>query len=182
MSNVGKNLTPSKFGIKPGEDRKVSPNGAPDQFGQVNSPDKDLTSGNVPSAQESRNQHSRSDIDSSPNSQHHTLGTRRNQASYGNHIHDGVTSKRIVQVGTESVSFTTLSSFTQAVTFPVPYDTGVVPIVTTNISTGSGSTTRWASRAITVTNTGFTLFVFKTDAADAAVTWASVPVQWMATV
>lgn len=39
--------------------------------------------------------HSTSDLDLSPNAQHHTLGPKANQASPGNHIHDGKTSKPI---------------------------------------------------------------------------------------
>lgn len=37
--------------------------------------------------------HTRSDSDSGPHAQHHTLGYGRNQASPGDHIHDGKTSK-----------------------------------------------------------------------------------------
>lgn len=95
MSNVGKNLQPAKFGIKAGVERKVAPNSLPNQFGQVNSADKDLSAGNVPSAAESIKQHSRSDVDSSQKSQHHTLGPGRNQASPGSHIHDGITSPKL---------------------------------------------------------------------------------------
>lgn len=39
--------------------------------------------------------HTRSDIDSGPHAAHHSLGTARNQASQGDHIHDGQTSKLI---------------------------------------------------------------------------------------
>lgn len=39
--------------------------------------------------------HTRSDIDSGPTAQHHTLGYGRNQASPGSHVHDGTTSKPI---------------------------------------------------------------------------------------
>lgn len=34
--------------------------------------------------------HHRSDKDSAPTAQHHTLGTQRNQAAPGDHIHNGV--------------------------------------------------------------------------------------------
>lgn len=95
MSELGKNLKPTKLSIKPGTDRNISPNSKPDQFGQVNSPDKDFSAGNVPSTNESVRQHTRSDADSSTKSQHHTLGQGRNQASPGNHIHDGITSPKL---------------------------------------------------------------------------------------
>lgn len=95
MSNVGKNLQPVKFGLKPGDEHKVSPNTKPDQFGQVNSADKDFTGGGVPSAREVAQMHSRSDVDSSPKSQHHTLGKGRNQAANGNHVHDGTSSPKL---------------------------------------------------------------------------------------
>lgn len=85
-----------------------------------------------------------------------------------------------LQSATVPVSFVALSSFTQAVVFPEAYDAGVVPTVTTNIESGAGNTARWQSRAISVTNTGFTLFVFKGDAGDPAQTWSNIPVQWWA--
>lgn len=95
MSNVGKNLTPAEFGIKSGDERKVSPNTTPDQFGQVNSADKDFTGGGVPSARESVQAHQRSDVDASRRSQHHTLGRGHNQASPGNHVHDGINGPKL---------------------------------------------------------------------------------------
>jgi hypothetical protein len=39
--------------------------------------------------------HTRDDCDSGPHSHHHTLGYSRNQASPGDHIHDGFTSKLV---------------------------------------------------------------------------------------
>lgn len=95
MSNIGKNLEPAKFGITPGQSLDPSPNTSPDQFGQVYDASQDNTSGNTPSALQSKLDHSSSDVDSSPQSQHHTLGTARTQSAYGDHIHDGVTSKKL---------------------------------------------------------------------------------------
>lgn len=80
MSNVGKNLQPS--------------NGL-DQFSQVNSAEKDLTKGSSPSAIESINWHTNSDVDASRKSQHHTLGRRNNQAAPGNHVHDGINGPKL---------------------------------------------------------------------------------------
>jgi hypothetical protein len=89
-------LKPVKFGIKPIEPNKVSPTTKPDQFGQVYDNQQDVTAGaNIPSALESQKQHRQSDVDSTPKAQHHTLGPGRNQASPGNHIHDGTTSPKI---------------------------------------------------------------------------------------
>lgn len=39
--------------------------------------------------------HARDDTDASTLAHHHTLGTERNQASSGAHVHDGKTSKKI---------------------------------------------------------------------------------------
>lgn len=78
-----------------------------------------------------------------------------------------------VQASTEFVTFTALTSFTQVVTFNNPWV--AAPAVSCNIASGAGSTSQWHARAISVTNLGFTLFVFGPSA-----TWAAVPVQWQA--
>lgn len=39
--------------------------------------------------------HARSDVDSSTTAQHHTLGIAHNQASSGDHIHDGVSTRKL---------------------------------------------------------------------------------------
>jgi hypothetical protein len=39
--------------------------------------------------------HARTDVDSSQKALHHSLGTSRNQASPGNHIHDGIGSPKL---------------------------------------------------------------------------------------
>lgn len=83
MSNVGKNLTPSKPTIKPGKEAPTNVD-KPDKFGQSKS-----------NADESKKLHLNSDVDLSQRAQHHTLGKSRNQASPGNHIHDGITSPKI---------------------------------------------------------------------------------------
>jgi hypothetical protein len=48
-----------------------------------------------PSPQEVVAFHQRSDSDSAPTAQHHTLGTKRNQASPGDHIHNGINSRNL---------------------------------------------------------------------------------------
>lgn len=49
----------------------------------------------VPSSDEVNKAHTNSDVDSSVTAQHHTLGIQHNQASPGDHKHDGKSSKRI---------------------------------------------------------------------------------------
>lgn len=39
--------------------------------------------------------HSRSDVDSATSAQHHTLGISHNQASTGDHIHDGKSTRKL---------------------------------------------------------------------------------------
>lgn len=41
--------------------------------------------------------HSRSDVDASQSAQHHTIGIGHNQASAGDHVHDGSSSRKIGQ-------------------------------------------------------------------------------------
>lgn len=82
MSNVGKNLEPTKLTIEPGEGAQNTEAPKPLKFGNVNT-------------KESTDAHLNSDVDSGQRSQHHTLGKGRNQASPGNHIHDGITSPKI---------------------------------------------------------------------------------------
>ncbi|MEV6102609.1 H-type lectin domain-containing protein [Nocardia sp. NPDC051981] len=82
------------------------------------------------------------------------------------------------QAGVVSVSFTNQTSYTQPVTFPVPFP--VAPVMNAEIAAGAGSTGRFEARPINVSATGFTLFILLTDAAEGAGTWANIPVHWMA--
>jgi hypothetical protein len=79
--------------------------------------------------------------------------------------------------GTVLVNFTSLGSFTTAVNFGFTFPTA--PVVVTNIDSGAGSTARFETRAITLTTTGFTLFVY-TSVIGATATWVDVPVSWIA--
>jgi hypothetical protein len=81
------------------------------------------------------------------------------------------------QAGEEPITFVSQTSATLNVVFPQPYPTGVVPNVHVNINSGAGATSQWHSRAINITNTGFTIFVFT---AGAAGTWTNIPVGWSA--
>lgn len=78
--------------------------------------------------------------------------------------------------GTTTVSFTSLSSTTVSVNFGFTFPTA--PTVMTNIDSGAGATARWESRAITITTTGFTLFVYQSQAI--AGTWTDIPVSYIA--
>lgn len=49
----------------------------------------------VPTATESQKQHSNSDVDGSSVAQHHTLGISHNQASPGDHNHNGKNSRKL---------------------------------------------------------------------------------------
>lgn len=67
----------------------------PDQFGQSYNADYDRSKWSENTPQESRRAHQRADTDLGPRSLHHTLGIKRNQASPGDHTHEGITSKKI---------------------------------------------------------------------------------------
>ncbi len=71
------------------------PDNTPDKFGQQYTSDIDDSKWSNKSPQEIRRDHTRADTDLGPLSVHHTLGQRRNQASPGDHNHDGSTSKKI---------------------------------------------------------------------------------------
>lgn len=62
-----------------------------DPFGGIKSEKKS----EAPDARAVKLIHQRSDVDGSKLSQHHTLGIEANQASPGDHVHDGGTSKKI---------------------------------------------------------------------------------------
>lgn len=82
------------------------------------------------------------------------------------------------QAGVEEISFTNLMSFTQVVVFPQAFPTGMKPNVHLNIDSGAGATSQWHPRAISITNTQFTIFVF--SGAGVNSTWSNIPVAWTA--
>jgi len=77
--------------------------------------------------------------------------------------------------GTVLISFTTLNAATAVVNFGFTFP--AVPTVTTNIDSGAGATARWESRAITITTTGFTMFVYQSQATTG--TWVDIPVSYI---
>jgi hypothetical protein len=78
------------------------------------------------------------------------------------------------ETGVELFTFAGVTTATVAVSFTVPFIQA--PRVFTNINNGAAATANWHSRAINITTTGFTLFVFSTVAS----TWTDVEVQWLA--
>lgn len=62
-----------------------------DPFGMI----KNEKGNPAPPPREVAFMHARSDVDSGPNSQHHTLGVKHNQASFGDHAHDGKSSRKV---------------------------------------------------------------------------------------
>lgn len=62
-----------------------------DPFGPV----KKEKSNTAPEPRDVNFFHERSDKDSSVSAQHHTLGTGHNQASSGDHVHDGRSSRKV---------------------------------------------------------------------------------------
>jgi len=95
---TGRELKPTKFDVnkfRRSQVNQVRNETTPDQFGQSYNADYDRSKWTDMSPQESRRAHSRSDVDLGPRSQHHTLGIKHNQASPGDHNHDGVTSKKL---------------------------------------------------------------------------------------
>lgn len=63
---------------------------------------RDLFDGKPPTAEQVQKFHEKSDKDGSPKSVHHTLGPGPNQASPGNHTHDGGASAYLL----DQVTFT----------------------------------------------------------------------------
>lgn len=95
---VGRELKPVQFEVNKFRRSQINVTAnetTPDQFGQVYNADYDRSKWSENAPQESRRAHSRSDVDLGPRSLHHTLGVKHNQASPGDHNHDGATSKKI---------------------------------------------------------------------------------------
>lgn len=66
-----------------------------------------------------------------------------------------------MQAGVASVAVVAVASATQAVVFATPFR--AIPAVSTNIDHGTGASSGWGSRAINITTTGFTIFIFGTS-------------------
>ncbi len=68
----------------------------------------------VPSSSEVNKFHTNSDVDSSVTAQHHTLGILHNQASPGDHKHDGKSSKKIGKGINPSFPTTASATYSQS--------------------------------------------------------------------
>ena len=92
---------PAKLAItKPPNHRDpnhASPRQLPSSVGNLTNPDKDYSKWSGVDPSEVNKIHARDDVDKSAFAHHHTLGPKRGQASPGDHIHDGKTSKKIGQ-------------------------------------------------------------------------------------
>ena len=95
---VGRELRPTNLEVNKFRRSQINQDSnetTPDQFGQSYNADYDRSKWAETAPAESRRAHSRSDVDLSPRSLHHTLGIKHGQASPGDHIHDGITGKKI---------------------------------------------------------------------------------------
>lgn len=104
------------------------------------------------------------------------------QSSSGNWLAEGRPAAAgvppVMQAGAVALSFTSLDTYSgTSVTFPAAF--AATPKVFVNIDSGGASTARWQARAINVSTTGFTPFVFASTAG-ATATWAAVNVNWFA--
>lgn len=80
----------------PSRDPRNKPRGTAfenDPYGSIKEEKKDPS----PSAREVNLFHTNSDVDSSAQAQHHTIGIKHDQASSGDHVHDGMGSRKIGQ-------------------------------------------------------------------------------------
>lgn len=64
-----------------------------DPFGAIKEEQKDPS----PSARDVNLFHTNSDVDSSAQAQHHTIGVKHDQACSGDHVHDGIGSRKLGQ-------------------------------------------------------------------------------------
>lgn len=91
-------LTPKDFTISPPNSRSPTnndPSPSRSHNGNYTTNDKDFTKFGGAGPGEVNQFHTRSDVDSGKQAQHHTLGYNNNQASPGDHTHDGTTSRHI---------------------------------------------------------------------------------------
>lgn len=88
-------LKPVKMEIKSPVAGSKTPGRDVTSDGNFYNKDSDMSKWSGAASQYVNKLHSRSDVDRSARAQHHTLGFRPNQASPGNHVHDGGNSKKI---------------------------------------------------------------------------------------
>lgn len=88
-------LKPTKMGITSPVAGSKTPKKDATSDGNFYTNDSDLSKWSADASGLVNKFHSRSDVDRSARAQHHTLGFRPNQASPGNHIHDGTTARKL---------------------------------------------------------------------------------------
>jgi hypothetical protein len=74
----------------------------------------DLDSTKIPSAREIQAAHTNADVDASVTAMHHTLGISHNQASPGDHNHNGKSSKKVGKGLDPAFPSTAASTYTQS--------------------------------------------------------------------
>lgn len=80
----------------------------------------------------------------------------------------------VPQTGTVSITVTSAASATAVVTFPRAYASA--PGVFTNFSSGAGPTAGWNTRAINITTTSFSVFIYGTSSSFTVVMdWLAFP-------
>lgn len=94
-------MKPVKPGINKSPHQRTSnsasPKGEISPTGNYTNYDKDYSKWSGASPEDVNRLHTRDDVDKSAFAHHHTLGPKRGQASPGDHVHDGKTSKKIGQ-------------------------------------------------------------------------------------
>lgn len=88
----------------------------------------------------------------------------------------GASAAPVMQSGSVSMSWTSSSNPTQAVTFPVAFASA--PRVFVNINSSAAAVPRWVSRAVSITTAGFTIYLAAPDTT--VTTGSGIPVQWLA--
>lgn len=91
--------------------------------------------------------HARSDVDASDVSQHHTLGISHNQASPGDHIHDGKSSRQI-NIDASDVNGLTTYILNAINTNASTVAASVVSHLLSNVFTGSRNSDGWRQQVM----------------------------------
>lgn len=105
-----------------------------------------------------------------------TSNTTANTAAIAANSADITNLENWTRRGSLTMSFTTLTASTAVVNFGFTFPG--LPAVVTNIDSGAGATSRWESRAFNISTTGFTMFVYQSQALTG--TWVDIPLSWIA--
>lgn len=88
----------------------------------------------------------------------------------------GSSAPPMMQSGSVLMTWTTSNNPTQAVTFTTAF--AVAPHVFVNIASSAAAVPRWVSRAVSITTSGFTIYLAAPDTTTTSGT--NIPVQWFA--